>query len=742
MPHTTPLQPYPDLPEKLDKLRDLMLNLRYSWDPHTVDLFEWLDKKTWRRCDRNPVRALSSIPFSRLQKVSNDEGFIAELDAAWRALQEYKGRAGWFEKQFPAESNGLIAYFSAEYGLDTGLPIYSGGLGVLSGDHLKSSSDLGLPLIAVGLLYRCGYFHQSIASDGQQIERYVENDWRSMPVSLVLDEDGRPFRTKFEVGGHDAYLRIWKAEVGHVTLYLLDTNLQENDDYVRETTSILYPADKDLRLRQEITLGIGGAKALFDLGITPGVFHMNEGHSMFLVFERIRLLMKHDFVNFEEASELVRATTLFTTHTPVPAGNEVFDPALLEPYLRPYAESLGISWERWLGIGRSNPGDNSEWFSMTIAALKSSRYANGVSELHGQVSRDMWKHVWPESPVEKIPIGSVTNGVHPRTWIAPSKWRLYEAHVGPEIETNPADFEVWDRVQEIPGEHLWGAHQQQRQKLVRFIRRRHSAQMTMRGESSEAIEAAERVLDENILTIGFARRFATYKRGDLIFSDIKRLERILLDENQPAQLVIAGKAHPNDAEGQAVIKRVFDFARSEELRQRVVFLEDYDITVARYLVSGCDLWLNNPRRPEEASGTSGMKAAFNGGLNFSVLDGWWAEGYSSDLGWVIGSDCEGRIVPPATNGDELDAESLYATLQTKIVPLFYERDDRGLPLDWIEMMKRSIVSVGREFSSHRMVEDYASSYYEPALTNFRNLTANDYRELRVPKAAPTSEIGH
>jgi len=343
MPKTTPLEPYPDLPEPLDKLRDLMLNLRYSWDPQTVDLFEWLDKKTWRRCDRNPVRALASMSFARLQEAANDTGFLAELELAWDALQEYKTRAGWFQRQFPEHNDGLIAYFSAEYGLDTGLPIYSGGLGVLSGDHLKSASDLGLPLIAVGLLYRCGYFHQSIASDGQQVERYVENDWRSMPVSLVLDENGRPFRTKFQVGGHDAYLRIWKAEIGHVALYLLDTNLQENDEYVRETTSVLYPADKDLRLRQEITLGIGGVKALHDLGVAPQVFHINEGHSMFLVFERIRLLMEHSFVNFAEAWEFVRRTTVFTTHTPVPAGNEVFDPNLLEPYLRPYAEALGLS---------------------------------------------------------------------------------------------------------------------------------------------------------------------------------------------------------------------------------------------------------------------------------------------------------------------------------------------------------------------------------------------------------------
>jgi glycogen phosphorylase len=397
---------------------------------------------------------------------------------------------------------------------------------------------------------------------------------------------------------------------------------------------------------------------------------------------------------------------------------------------------LGISWESWLGIGRSNPGDNSEWFSMTIAALKSARYANGVSELHGQVSRKMWSHVWPDKPTNEIHIESVTNGVHPRTWIAPSIWRLYEAHVGPEIETRPAKFEAWDKVLEIPDEHLWGAHQQQRQKLVRFIRRRHSAQMTMRGESAKAIELADKVLDENALTIGFARRFATYKRGDLIFSDIKRLERILFDEQCPVQLIIAGKAHPNDKHGQAVIKRVFDFTRRNELSRRVVFLEDYDITVARYLVSGCDVWLNNPRRPEEASGTSGMKAAFNGGLNLSILDGWWAEGFSAEHGWSIGSDC--NQCDPESD-DELDSESLYASLQTKIVPLFYERNDSGIPLEWVEMMKRSIVNVGREFSSHRMVADYARRYYLPALRDFNALTANDCKALRRPRPAPASD---
>lgn len=713
----------PKLPERIAVLQELSHNLWYSWTWDLVKLFIRLDPEMWEACSQNLVEMLSRLPQETLRKAAEDEGFLASLDRVHQAFKDYLKTTKWFRRNHPDFENNSVAYFSLEYGLDTGLPVYSGGLGVLSGDTLKSASDLGIPMIAVGLLYRYGYFRQFLSSDGWQQERYEENDWYHMPVQLVKDDNDQPLRVTVEIDGTPVRIQVWKVNVGIIPLYLLDTNTPENPTKYREITSVLYGGDKDMRIRQEIILGIGGVRALRALGIDPSIYHINEGHAWFSTLERIGYLMKDKNLSFAEASQYIWSTSVFTTHTPVPAGNERFDPVLVHRYLGGFIADLGISWKEFLGIGRVFATDEAEAFCMTVAALKYAAFANSVSKLHGRVSRDMWHNIWPEMPREEIPIKAVTNGVHPASWISHDMKELYESYFGPRYKERPGTLEVWKQVYKIPDAELWRVHNRRRERLVFFARKRIKRQLLRRGGSQLDVQRADQILDPKILTIGFARRFSTYKRGNLILSDLERLHKMITDEKYPVQIVISGKAHPLDNPGKEIIKNIISCATQERFRNRIIFLEDYDINVARYLVQGCDVWLNTPRRPQEASGTSGMKAALNGAVNLSILDGWWVEGFSNETGFKIGN---GEEYDNVELQDHLEAELLYSTLEREVIPLFYERNEIGLPTRWIAKMKAAIHMAGERFSAHRMLMDYTNEFYIHAFKASDRLKADNF----------------
>jgi len=717
----------PKLPERIIALQELAQNIWYSWNWDLVKLFIRLDPEMWEKCYQNPVEMLSKLSQETLLKAAADDGFVASLDRVYQKYQDYLSKKRWFESNYPENKDKTISYFSLEYGLDTGLPVYSGGLGVLSGDTLKSASDIGLPMVATGLLYRYGYFRQFLSSDGWQQERYEENDWYHMPVQPVKNENGDPMRVTVSLGDNPVHLQIWKVKVGLIPLYLLDANIPENSIKNREITSVLYGGDKDMRIRQEIVLGIGGVCALRALGISPSIYHMNEGHAWFLTLERIRHLMHEHGLNFDEARQYVWSTTVFTTHTPVPAGNERFDTVLLHRYLANQVSQLGISWKTFLSLGRMIPDDESESFGMTVAALKTSAYANGVSELHGHVSRDMWHNIWPDLPKEEIPIKHVTNGVHPSSWISHDLNELYESYFGPKYREKPGDPKHWEKVDKIPDTELWRIHNKRRERLVFFARKRLNQQFIRRGASQLIIKAADQLLDPRVLTIAFARRFSTYKRGNLIFSDAERIARIINDEQRPMQIILAGKAHPLDNPGKEIIREIIKLIGEERFRNRVIFLEDYDINVARYMVQGADVWLNNPRRPQEASGTSGMKATFNGVLHLSILDGWWAEGYSDDVGFKIGN---GEDYDNVDIQDKLEAEMLYNSLEREVIPLFYDRDESGVPKQWLSKMKASIRLSGQKFSAQHMLMNYTEKFYIPAISFSEKLRENEYNVAR------------
>ncbi|MEW6412382.1 MAG: alpha-glucan family phosphorylase [Candidatus Zixiibacteriota bacterium] len=717
----------PKLPERIAPLHEMAQNLWYSWNWDIVKLFIRLNPEMWEECSQNPVEMLSRLPQKTLEKAATDEGFLASMDRVYTKFKAYLQSKKWFDEHYANIDKTAVAYFSLEYGLDTGLPVYSGGLGVLSGDTLKSASDLGLPVVAVGLLYRYGYFRQFLSSDGWQQERYEENDWYHMPVELVKDESGEPLKVTVQYDGTPVRIQIWKVKVGVTPLFLLDTNIPENSSKCREVTSVLYGGDKDMRIRQEIVLGIGGVKALRALGIEPLIYHMNEGHSWFLTLERIRHLMQDKNLSFEEASQYIWSTTIFTTHTPVPAGNERFDPVLIHRYLGKFVTDLGISWKDFISIGRVIAGDEQEPFCMTVAALRYSAFANGVSKLHGRVSREMWHNIWPEVPREEVPITAITNGVHSFSWISHDMKELYESYFGHRYQEKPGELEIWKEAYKIPDAELWRIHNRRRERLIFFARKQLKRQLARRGSSQFQVQRADQTLDPQILTIGFARRFSTYKRGNLIFSDLNRLEKIINNERFPVQMIIAGKAHPLDNPGKEIIKQLVTYASEERFRNRIIFLEDYDINVARYLVQGADVWLNNPRRPQEASGTSGMKAAINGVLNLSVLDGWWVEGYDDSNGFKIGN---GEEYENVETQDKLEAELLYSTLEREVVPLFYDRNEIGLPADWIAKMKATIHMAGENFSTHRMAIEYVEKFYVPALGFAKKLRDNDYALTR------------
>jgi starch phosphorylase len=701
---------HPNLPPELKPLHEIAMNLWYSWNWEAVRLFIRLSPDLWEKSYQNPVLMLGSLSQEELEEAARDDSFVANVKRVHQSLVDYLGAPGWWREAHGGEEGCRIAYFSCEFGIDEGLPIYSGGLGVLSGDTLKSASDLGLPLVGVGLLYQKGYFRQVLSLDGWQQELYPDNDWYNMPVTIERDGEGKSLRIEVDMAGEKVRARIWRVQIGRIPLYLLDTNVEENSPRGREITGTLYGGDREMRIRQEIMLGIGGVRALRALKLAPTVFHMNEGHSAFLALERIRAHMEEHGVSFAEAREQVVASNVFTTHTPVPAGNEQFATELMRKYLSGMAEKIGLPWQEFLGMGQLASGKTPD-FGLTVLALRSAAHANGVSRLHAETSRKMWKDLWPGLPESEVPIHSITNGIHTRSWLSHEMGDLFSRYLGPRFLEKPADHSVWERVETIPPVELWRTHEGRRERLVFFVRDRLKTQLTRQGAGASMVQAAEEVLNPEVLTIGFSRRFATYKRAGLLFRQPERLVRLLDSQERPVQIVFAGKAHPQDTPAKEIIKSVIQFASDPRVRHRLVFLEDYDINVGRYLVQGVDVWLNTPRRPQEASGTSGMKAAANGGLNVSILDGWWSEGYAPDTGWAIGS---GEVYKNAEEQDQFECEALYNLLENEIVPLFYERDKGGLPRGWIDMMKSSMRKLGATFNTARMVEEYAERFYLPA----------------------------
>jgi starch phosphorylase len=711
----------PSLPEELAALQRIAYNLWWTWEPAAIELFKRLDLDLWRKSRHNPVEMLGILQQTTLDSLKTDEGFMSHLAQVDEKLQEYLSAKTWYEKTCAGGPPMRIAYFSMEFGLHESLPVYSGGLGILAGDHLKSASDLGIPLVGVGLLYRQGYFRQYLNIEGWQQEFYPENDFYNLPLYLERDPDGAPLTVELDIAGRGIKIHIWRVQVGRIPLYLLDTNLEENAAEDREITTRLYGGDQDMRIRQEILLGIGGIRALRLLGIEPGVCHMNEGHAAFLALERIRILMEENRLRFSEAREAVWAGNVFTTHTPVEAGIDHFPPELLEKYLGRYYRGLGLSSEEFLNLGRHNPRNPHEAFCMAVLALKLADHANGVSQLHGEVSRKMWSDLWPELPEEHLPLTSITNGVHIRTWLSGEMTRLLVRYLGNRWREDATALTLWRRISRVPDAELWRTHNRCRERLVDFARLRLKEQLTQVGASSKEVAVAEEVLDPDILTIGFARRFATYKRGTLLFRDVERLARILNDPARPVQIIFAGKAHPADHQGKELIRQIVQLSHQERFRHRIVFIEDYDMGVARHLVQGVDVWLNTPRRPMEASGTSGMKVAFNGGLNMSVLDGWWCEGYNGHNGWAIG---RGEVYSDIEYQNEVEGRAIYDLLENEIVPLFYDRGPEGIPRGWVAAMKASMQSLCPVFSTDRMVQDYTRHCYLPSGAMWEKLSRN------------------
>ena len=717
----------PCIPDRLQSLFRIANNLWWSWDPEAIDLFRHLDRMLWERCYANPIRMLGLVSQARLAEVVADEGYLAMLDRVDAKLSHYMERPTWFAQTYP-NSRLVVGYFCAEFGIVEGLRLYSGGLGILAGDHLKSASDLGVPLVAVGLLYRRGYFRQYLNVDGWQQEQYPEADFHALPLTQERRHDGSPVSVQVEFPGRVVRVQVWRAQVGRVPLYLLDTDVEGNRAEDRVVTSTLYGGDKDMRIRQEIVLGVAGLRALQAIGIEPTVCHMNEGHAAFLATERIRQTMERSGARFAEARALVTSSNVFTTHTPVPAGIDVFPPDLIDRYFAPCCSQLGLSREQFMALGRQNPADPSEPLSMAILAIRLSGATNGVSALHARVSQRMWRGLWPDVPVDDVPITAITNGVHMRGWLSQDMAGLFDAYLGPRWVSHPADQSVWERVEQIPDAELWRTHERRRERLAGFARRRLRTQLEQRGAPPSEREQAEEVLDPKALTIGFARRFATYKRATLLFTDPARLSRILCDRERPVQIIFAGKAHPADQEGKDFIRRIVHLARQPEFRQRIVFLEDYDIKVGRYLYQGVDVWLNTPRRPLEASGTSGMKATANGAINISILDGWWDEAYDGIAGWAIG---RGEEYQDTAYQDQVESQALYQILESEVVPMFYARGRDGLPREWIRRMKHAMRTICPAFSAYRMVREYTERLYIPAGRNWERLGADGLTRARA-----------
>jgi glycogen phosphorylase len=718
----------PNLPPSLRRLRDLSLNLRWAWNADTVELFRRLDDTLWEQTKHNPIRMLGAIDQHKLESLSQDEAFLAHLDRVASGLEQYlSSTSTWFQKKMDGRKQLQVAYFSAEFGITECLSIFAGGLGMLAGDHLKSASDLGVPLVGVGLLYQEGYFRQYLNEAGWQMEIYEDNDFHTMPLTLQRKQDGSPLTISVALPGRNLTAQIWLAQVGRVPLYLLDTNIPDNAPQDREITDQLYGGDKEVRIKQEILLGIGGYRALQALGLKPDVYHMNEGHSAFLALEHMSQLMTTQGLSLAEAREAATPGMIFTTHTPVGAGHDYFPPDLMERYFSKYYTAMGFSRKDFMALGRQNADGDGE-FCMTILALRLSAHSNAVSRLHGEVSRDMWKDLWPGVPVSEIPIDHVTNGVHFQSWMSREMKELYDRYLGPRWRQEVTDQAVWQLAENISSTELWRTHERRRERLVSFTRRRLRDQLKQRGSSQAAIDMALDVLDPEALTIAFARRFATYKRATLILRDQDRLARILNSPERPVQIIFAGKAHPRDDAGKGLIKQIIETARQERFRRRLVFLEDYDTAVARYLVQGADVWLNTPVRLQEASGTSGMKASANGVLNLSILDGWWDEAYTPEVGWAVGRR---EFLGDYEYQAQVEAEALYGLLEQEVVPMFYDRHIDGLPRKWIGRMKTSIQHLCRYFTTHRMVGEYTERFYIPSAAHHQSIVDKNMAKARA-----------
>lgn len=719
-----PFEVVPALPEPLKPLLDVAYNLWWTWHPEAVEMFIRLDRKLWQESKHNPVKMLGMLPQATLDARAKDEGFLTSMSRVLANLERHLERTPWLATTDHDADDFTIAYFSAEFGLTECLQIYSGGLGCLAGDHLKSASELGLPLVAVGLLYRNGYFQQYLNPDGWQQEYYPELDFANLPVKPVTDDNGKQLIVSVIMPGREVKIAVWKTLVGRIPLYLMDTNLRDNDPADRTITSQLYGGDMETRIKQEIVLGIGGNRALEAVGIHPDIVHMNEGHAAFLALERIRNIIDDKGVTFDEARQFASSSHVFTTHTPVPAGIDRFPPDMIERYFQHFHEKLKLNMEGLLALGRENVFNKNEFFSMATLAIRTSDWCNGVSKLHGEVARSMWKSVWPGMPTDEVPITHVTNGVHARSWLSGDLINLLDRYLGSRWQNNPADQSVWKAINEVPDDEVWRVHERRRQRLIVWARRTLRRQLEARGVNPQQIQMTVDALSNDALTIGFARRFATYKRGNLFLRDPQRLTRMLADADRPIQFLIAGKSHPADGGGKDLIRQIVKFAQESDAGHRIVFVENYDIHVARYLVQGCDIWLNNPRRGMEASGTSGMKAAMNGVLNCSILDGWWDEAYEADLGWAIGRR---ETYSNLEAGDEIESKALYDLLENQIIPMFYKRDVQGLPREWIARMKKCISTLAPAFNTNRMVQDYAEKLYVPSLMRTRMLAADNLK---------------
>lgn len=722
------LQVFPRLPERLSPLVDVAYNLHWSWDHDTIALFRRMDSDLWEEAHHNPVLLLGMIKQERLETLARDDSFLSHMDRAVVSVQAYEMARSWYHKTFGKSTQAKIAYFSMEFGLSECIATYSGGLGVLAGDHLKSASDLGVPLAAVGLAYQQGYFRQYLNVDGWQQELYPDNDFYNMPVTLERAADGAPLTVTVEMAGRKVIAQIWRVQVGRTPLYLLDTNLLQNAPDDRIITQQLYGGDTQMRIRQEIVLGIGGIRALTAVQFIPTVCHMNEGHSAFLALERIRMMMQEKQCSFNEALTTTRAGSIFTTHTPVPAGIDLFDQRLLETHLGDYVRSLGITMPDLMRLGRAEGQSEREPFNMALFAIHASAYCNGVSKLHGCVARKMWMYDWPGVPEHEIPISSVTNGVHVPSVISREMFDLFERYLGSDWQADIANPEIWQNIHKIPDNELWSTHERRRARLVSFARARLVQQYQRRGLPDSDITRAKETLLPDALTIGFARRYATYKRATLLLRDKERLCKLLRNTQRPVQFIFAGKAHPHDTGGKQLIREIVHFAHEANLTHRMVFLEDYDLTVARAMVQGVDVWLNTPRRPLEASGTSGMKVVANGGLNLSILDGWWDEGYQRGVGWAIG---RGEEYSDPELQDRIESEELFDILEREVVPLFYDRTSDDLPREWIAMMKASLQTLCPFFNTARMVQEYTTALYMPAHEHFQQLAAKNLARGRA-----------
>ena len=718
----------PQLPKNINRLQEIANNLWWSWNTEFLRLFKRIDNDLWETVDKNPVKFLKRVSQERIEMASKDDKFLKEYNKVVKNFDDYmSSKDTWFNKKYPNSRNDLIAYFSAEYGLDQTIPIYSGGLGILSGDHLKSASDLGIPLIGIGLLYKNGYFNQKIEGyGGMQVSEYTDIDLENLPITPVKNEKGEELIIYVKFPKRRLYLKVWQINVGRVKLYLLDSDIDNNNPEDRDVTLRLYGGDQEMRIRQEIVLGMSGVELLKVLGLNPTIYHMNEGHSAFLTLELMKNIIEEKQVSFDVAKDITSAKTVFTTHTPVPAGNDIFPIELVEKYFKNFWGLLGIEREEFLRLGMKPQEELDTSFNMGILALKIAGKKNGVSKLHGEVSRELFGEVWPNIAANESPITYVTNGIHTCTWLAPKLKDLYNEYLTTPTTPYWQDKiyldETWKRIKNIPNEKLWGVHLERKEKLIDIIKENTTERLRRAGVSYEEIREIISSLNSNDLIIGFARRFATYKRATLIFNDLERITQILNDSERPVKLVFAGKAHPADKQGQDLIKYIHELSMKPQFKGKIFLLENYNIAMSRYLVSGVDVWLNTPRRPMEASGTSGQKASVNGVINFSILDGWWAEGYDQTNGWSIGTNQE---YSSYQEQDLADSQSIYKTLESKIIPMYYDKNNNGISDRWLETMKNSIITTGGKYSTARMLVDYTTKLYMPLI----NLTNYYYSNL-------------